>query len=333
MTLALSATTAWAQNADTAETLFQDAKALMAAGRYASACPKLVESNRIDPGTGTLLALALCHEGEGKTASAWAEFTDVAVASRREHRPDREKLALERVAALEPVLARLTITVPDDVRSLTGLEVRRDGVAIPRSQWGTAVPADPGSHLIEASAPGKKTFSTTAVLRGKRDTTAVVIALEPDPGKPAELPRPSETTTPAMTEANATPPLSSPVEPPESDSSSSKRTVGFVVGGVGVAALGAGAVFGVLALSKNSDAKSHCPNTPCTDSTGVDLNRTARTFANVSNVGIGLGVVGIGVGAYLILTSKSGTPSSNAALRVSPLVARGMGGLAFDGRW
>jgi len=65
------------QRAAAAEALFQEGRALLMAGKAEQACPKLEDSQRLDPATGTLMALALCHEQEGKLASAWAAFADV----------------------------------------------------------------------------------------------------------------------------------------------------------------------------------------------------------------------------------------------------------------
>src|SRR5688572_3592069 len=90
----------------TAEALFREGTALLDEKKFAEACPKLAESHRLDPATGTLLALAFCHEGEGRLASAWAEFAEVAGRAREEGRTDRELVAREHAANLEPRLAR-----------------------------------------------------------------------------------------------------------------------------------------------------------------------------------------------------------------------------------
>ena len=80
---------------------------LMAKEQYGEACPKLEESQRLQPAGGTQMFLALCHEGEGKTATAWTDFNAALSAARRDHRADREKVAREHLSALEPKLTAL----------------------------------------------------------------------------------------------------------------------------------------------------------------------------------------------------------------------------------
>src|SRR6478752_1211600 len=79
---------AHAGDAATAEALFRDGRALMEAGNYKDACPKLEESYAQDPATGTLLALGICQEHVGKTASAWATYSEVATRAKRDGRAD-----------------------------------------------------------------------------------------------------------------------------------------------------------------------------------------------------------------------------------------------------
>ena len=53
-----------------ADRLFGEAMALIEQGNYRDACPRLDESQRLDPGLGTQYNLALCEVRIGKHASA-----------------------------------------------------------------------------------------------------------------------------------------------------------------------------------------------------------------------------------------------------------------------
>src|SRR5262249_9360049 len=96
-------------NAASAEALFRDGKRLLEAHDYAASCSKLAESFRLAPATGTLLAPAMCHEAQGRIATAWGEYTDAAARARTEGRSDREQGALQRAAQLEAKLSTLNI--------------------------------------------------------------------------------------------------------------------------------------------------------------------------------------------------------------------------------
>src|SRR4051812_5478245 len=74
-----------------AQALFNDAKTLMQAGKYAEACPKLEESQRLGPAIGTQFNLAVCYEALGKMASAWSLYLDVAGVAKSTNQPEREK--------------------------------------------------------------------------------------------------------------------------------------------------------------------------------------------------------------------------------------------------
>jgi hypothetical protein len=143
----------------TARALFAEGRRLAATGDYAAACPKFEDSYRLDPGIGTNFNLADCFEHIGRNASAWARFMDVAAATRAAGQTEREKVARARAQALEPRLARLVIVVSQPT---VDLAVRRDGTPVGEASWGVAVPIDPGTHVIEASAPHKLSWSSTA---------------------------------------------------------------------------------------------------------------------------------------------------------------------------
>lgn len=177
----------------TAESLFQEARALVAEGRYAEACPKLLASQKLDPGVGTLLNLGDCYENNGQTASAWAQFVEAEAAARKAGDPRRAEAAHARATALEGRLSRLTINVPAPAQ-VQGLEVKRDFTPIDRALWGAAMPVDPGNRLVAASAPGRKKWTMTVRIDEVRPNATVdVPVLEPEPLVSQTSPQPLST--------------------------------------------------------------------------------------------------------------------------------------------
>jgi hypothetical protein len=275
-----------------AETLFREGKALMTRGSYAEACPKLAESQRLEASAGTALAVALCHERAGAVATAWAEYLTAASSAERAGQKERARAARERALALEPSLPRVVVKVADSTRALPGLVVRRDGVEIGSAAWDTPAPVDPGHHTFDAVAPGHVRWSTTVEVALRGSTPLDVPELAP-------ILEPAAIAAPALRRSEQP-------DPPPASTSSPGRTVGLVVGGIGLAGLAVGGVFGVRALVVNSDAHALCPvGSPCMDAHAVELNDQAKASATVSVISLTAGAVLVGTGMVLLLVSRS----------------------------
>ncbi|WP_437874295.1 hypothetical protein [Sorangium sp. So ce513] len=249
--------------ADTAaaQALFDAARQLMAQGKHADACPKLEESQRLDPGIGTQFNLAVCYEQIGRTASAWSMFLEVAGAAKAAGQVEREKVARQRATALEPRLIRLTITAPGDAPA--DLQVKRDGAVVGRAQWGIPVPVDPGKHTIEATAGGKAPFTKTIELNraGTSETVAIppLAAEAPAPAvapPPATSAPPPATSVPAPATGAALAPVAGPVPAPPARPQMRRRSKGMMVTGIVLTSLGTVALIGgglVLASADSGD--------------------------------------------------------------------------------
>jgi hypothetical protein len=318
------------ERAASAEALFREAKALMEDGNYASACPKLAASQRLDPAVGTMLNLAICHQEVGMTASAWAEYLRAASMARGKGQIDREKFALEKAAALETRLTRLAFAVAEEAL-IAGLEVRRDGIPVESATWATSTPVDPGTHEITATAPGKIEWRTTVDASGEGKTFTVDIPpLEDAPPevKPVAQPQPAQ--------AVPSGPASAMV--PTSDrgvSGDTQRTAGILVGGVGLAGLAAGSIFGLSARSKWNDTS--CPGNVCPTAEQQDRAEDAQRFATVSTWTFAGGGLFLATGVVLYLTAPATPPRGEVAsgvpmgLRVVPAAGEDSNGLLVHG--
>jgi hypothetical protein len=299
-----------------AEQLFSDGKKLMGEGKFDEACPKLAESQRLDPGGGTILNLAVCHESQGRFASAWSEFKEALGIAHTDGRRDREQLAQEHLTQVEPKVPHLAFAVDTKV-SLSGLTIKLDGQVLGQAAWSGPLPVDPGPHDITASAPGKVDQRVAVQVAAGDSKTVAIHPLEDAPAQDKGLPETVQ-------------------DSPGSSGTSGKRVAGYVVVGVGAAAVAAGAVFGIEAIQKRHDSDATCNGDTCSTQQGVNLNDDAKQFANIADVGIGVGVVAVVVGTYLIVTggTPKNVPASTARrVNVTPLVGAGTSGVSLSGSW
>lgn len=295
---------AWAQesgaNAAAAEALFQEGRALLIAGKVDEACPKLEESQRLDPATGTLMAVALCREQQGKLASAWAAFADIQARSRLDGRADRERIAREHGASLRPRLSSLTLVVPKETADAGGFAISLDGMSIGRGAWNVPIPIDGGDHVIGATATGRKPWSTSISVGGERDHARVAVpALSP-----LVAPAPRMNLDPTAGGATNGRP---------------QRIIGLSLVGAGLLGLGTAALVALDAKGDYDAAVAGCPGGACPP----DLAARARDAQDqgdmASVIAIAAGVVAIG-GAALWFWSPRPT---GAGARPAPTVASG----------
>ena len=281
--------------------LFKEGRSLLAEKQYAEACPKLEESERLDPGGGTLLNLALCHELAGRTATAWAEFHEALAVARRDGRDDREEQAQRHIASLVPRLARLIIAVPPEAR-LPDLVVYCDRSAIGPAAWEAAVPVDPGLHVIEAKAPHRMEWRTSIDVRDGKQETIQIPTLDPVPlpaplpMPPPRAPAPLRTSRPAPSIVGAPLPL--------------QRRAALALGGLGLVEVGLGALFGLEAHGQWADAQPRCAG-GCDDQ-GYRSWTDSKRSAALSTLAFALGGVAVAGGVALWFT----VPSFAASVRV-----------------
>ena len=308
---------AHAQSGDSAalaEQLFNQARDLVKANKWAEACPKFEASLRYDPVLGTRLNLATCYEHTGKLAKAWGLYRESMEAAKKAGDTKRADYAQKQATALEPRLPKLAIGAP--ANKPAGFVVKRDGTPIDAGELGVALYVDPGTHEVTAAADGFEPFSVTVnLVEGKTETLTI----------PALVAKPVAETKPDVEQE---------VDAGEITERARKRKlIALGVGGGGVVVAGVGIVFGVMASSKYSDAKKLCGDDLTCSAQNFDKGKKlvadARSAGTISTIAVGVGVAAIAAGAVLYFTAPKAPERATA--RLVPVPHEGGAGLALLG--
>lgn len=316
-----------------AEALFKKGVELLKADDWKAACPHFESSMKLDPSVGTQINIARCALHDGKLALGWAELKKASTLNQdtpgAQRKREIQAFIDDETAKVEPRLPWLTLELNDKPEGLT---VTRDGVALPIDSIGTAVPVDPGKHVIRAAAPGYRAASIEVELAEAARKT-VKLELTRDPAAPVG---------PVAGPTRAVP----GVAPPTESNGNALVPLGATFIGVGSALLVTSLVTGLLSKADLDDieALSGDPQSGCTlDTETNELSCTSSAFAAaedaasrgetlalVSTVTMFAGVAFAGAGVpMLIVGATRGEAAPGVA--IMPLLSPKHAGVSFGG--
>ena len=324
----------WAQDSSTTSARMEQADALFARGRdamaahdYAQACSLLQDSYQLDPATGSLLALAICHEWEGKLASAFREYEQVVGSGEDQGRPDRVRAASERVAALRPALSTLTLHMDSAASSPAGRQVHIDNALVDPSMFDVPIPIDGGPHQVVVSAPQKRSFSVIVNIAPHHDNQALSI-----PALEAE----AVARAPLVTRLRAAPivkPIAGSAAQADAQRVRSRpylRAAGIATLSVGVLSLVGGALMTLQDVHDNNVLNSGCSDAGCID----DPPHTPLTLRGSSSAALIAGTaLAVSGTVMLIIARRAARSDESPALMITPVATARSAGAALQGHF
>jgi hypothetical protein len=190
-------------------------------------------------------------------------------------------------------------------RGAAAARIELDGVVLGEAQIGSEISADPGPHVIAGTVPdGRRFMQTIALAEGETkrvelnapDDPATAPDVEPPPAGPSQpAPVPQEPTEAARPGGSALP---------------------WVIGGIGVASLALSGVFHAQQSSAKRELEAGCLGKTCPDTLQETQSR-GETYATLTNVTLGVGVVAIGVAVVMLIAGRSPRPEAQAGWTIA----------------
>jgi len=192
-----------------------------------------------------------------------------------------------------------------------GASLRVDSLDLGPASFGLPLPVDPGDHTIVVAATGKREWTATVHASPDGAVTRV------------EVPRLADAPPPPSSVVTRGPVASSPVAPSVPSSKRGIRIAAIATGGAGVAALGIGTAFGILASQKLADSnRDGCNGNACAQPGFAERN-DARSAGDVSTgMFIAGGVLAAAGISLAVLSTRTERPLT---------VTAGAGSLRLEG--
>jgi hypothetical protein len=290
------------QDTAKADRIFDEAQKLKQAGQNAQACAKYDEALRYNrSAVGTILNVGLCNEEANKVATALEMFRQARDLAREHGMNEHRQAAEEHIVKLEPLVPHLTVAFAELAQ---GTKLVIDDKAYPITS-ASDIRIDPGARHLVVTAPGRLGYETTVEIKASEHKAVAIPKLRP----PVTVKK-------------------------------TRRTIGKLVMGSGIALVGTGLIVGVIANSKyETQFEGTMPNCtrgnpPQCNPEGFSETRSARTLGTV---GTAVGITGgaaIAIGAYLwLFAPKDASSEQGVAVRVLPTLSPDTAGFAAVGHF
>jgi hypothetical protein len=234
---------------------------------------------------------------------------------------------LQRIAEVEIAQPTVVFTATNGYgRPLVAVHVSVDGTPIADRLDDRSLPVDPGDHVFLFEAVGRLS-ATMRLSLSEGDRVHHAVVLRTASGDPVdEIPAPPMTTAvdPIRTYLDGSSVTMAPAvglsaagegtAAPQERGMSSRRIAALTLGGVGVASVVVGSIFGLMTLTKWNDLTKHCNGNLCPPGTDVGRETAVATDGNISTVAFLLGAASLGAAAGLWFGAPESARSPNVAL-------------------
>jgi hypothetical protein len=201
-------------------------------------------------------------------------------------------------------------------KDLASVRVSVDGKQVLSTLDGKPMVMDPGAHTFRYEASGFPPIEEQVVVKTGEKNRKISVVFK--------TPGDAEKGTGGA--AKAPPPVViDPTKP------SNRKTVAYVLGGVGIVALGAGTFFYVSGKGAESDLRDQpCAATKTCAQTDVDDVKKKYLFGDIA---MATGVVSLGVGAFLYFTAPKPGPTASVGRSFDVAPTPGGGFASYSGRF
>jgi hypothetical protein len=204
------------------------------------------------------------------------------------------------LSAIDATLPSIVVTVRDPGgKDLVKVRVSVDGQPLASSLDGKAVNVDPGLRHFRFEADGNKPLEREVLIREGEQRRSISVQLS------------------APEHDKSLPPPAAPRKTP---------TAAFVVGGLGIVALGSFAAFGILGKKEAANLRDTCGVTHSCSESDVNATRAKLIIADVS---LGTSVLALGIATYLFLSNSSTKSTSALQVGATPIARGGAGAVGF----